>query len=72
MFQLQISAKYIAITNELTRELQPFISLLNEELSVVAAKMTDLSHDLRAMYERNDFYIQDMGEEINVFYMRLQ
>merc|ERR1711970_425838 len=41
-------------------------------MQAVAIQMRQLSRKLRVMYDNNDFYIQDMGEEVTEAYMALQ
>ncbi|XP_012935328.2 uncharacterized protein LOC101854071 [Aplysia californica] len=64
----EISGKYRAVSSSLDEELTPLIDALEGQFNNMAYKMADMSRELRAMYQRNDFHVQGMGDT----YMTLQ
>ncbi|XP_012938168.2 uncharacterized protein LOC106011799 [Aplysia californica] len=57
----EFAAKYGAVSSSVKEELSPLIDMLERELNRMAYRMNDVSRELRAIYQRNDFYAQDMG-----------
>lgn len=64
----EIGAKYSAITNEMTSEFQPLLDLLEGELVRLAQQLEKLRVDMKRKYDRNDFYLKNMGDQVKKTY----
>ncbi|XP_041357851.1 uncharacterized protein LOC121374806 [Gigantopelta aegis] len=63
----ELSSKYRRITMSISEEAKPFIALLESELISVDRALDDLRQDLGAMYQTNEFFIQDVGQAYKTF-----
>ncbi|XP_046338509.2 uncharacterized protein LOC124119888 [Haliotis rufescens] len=57
----ELSGKYHRIAQATKEELSPYLNLLESEMATIEKQLDSIRRDMKRMYDRNDFYMADMG-----------
>ncbi|KAK7501815.1 hypothetical protein BaRGS_00006901, partial [Batillaria attramentaria] len=68
----EIGQRYARTASALADDLTPLINLVDGELTAIGQELTRLRRQLNRAYRRNDFYMQDMGDNVAEYYNVVQ
>ena len=62
----ELDLRYSRTASHVTKELEPVKELIVREMAIVGRQLENLRRDLRRLYNRNDLYVQDMGNAAKI------
>ena len=67
----EVVGKYNALVRELSEELEPTFVLFEKEMVNIESTLKHMQTQLRRAYQRNDLYIQDLEQTVNIAFSSL-
>ncbi|XP_035827340.1 uncharacterized protein LOC101854594 [Aplysia californica] len=66
--EVEVSEKYRDITESVSADAQPILKFVEDEFAALGQELTKITRRIRKMVRRNEFYLGDLSENMNVAY----